>query len=173
MIKGKKVYLRQMEPSDASILLLWENNTDNWRVSGTEVPYYMHEMQQFIANASDVRTNKQLRLIICDISSDLAIGTLDLFDIHFKNKRAGVGILIGESQHRGKGYALESLTLLEAYAKCHLGIINLFCGVHADNDASIQLFEKANYKHIGTRLNWYLEEKKYTDELLFQRIIEE
>lgn len=171
MIKGKKVYLRQMEPSDAAVLLMWENNPDNWRVSGTEVPYSMHEMQQFIANASDVRANEQLRLIICESSSDLALGTLDLFEINFKHKRAGVGILISESKHRGKGYALESLLLLEEYAKRHLGITNLFCGVHADNDVSIQLFKKANYSLMGTRLNWYVDGEKHTDELLFQRIL--
>jgi diamine N-acetyltransferase len=160
-----------MEPSDASLLLLWENNPSNWRVSGTEVPYSMHEMQQFIENASDVRANKQLRLIICDKSSHLALGTLDLFDINFKHKRAGVGILIGEEENRGKGYALESLLLLEEYATRHLGIINLFCGVHADNQSSIDLFKKANYKHIGTREKWYIDEKGSIDELLFQRIL--
>ena len=173
MIKGKKIYLRQIEPSDASIVLLWENNPDNWRVSGTEVPYSLHEMQQFIENASDVRANKQLRLIRCAIDSNEAIGTLDLFDINFKHKRAGVGILIGDQQARGKGYALESLSLLEDYVGRFLGLVNLYCGVHADNDASIQLFKKANYIQVGTRINWYVEGKNYTDELLFQRIIEE
>lgn len=171
MIKGKKIYLRQMEPSDASVLLLWENNQDNWRVSGTEVPYSMYEMQQFIENASDVRANKQIRLIICDISSNLALGTLDLFDINFKHKRAGVGILIGEVENRGKGFALESLLLLEDYASRHLGITNLFCGVHADNPSSIEVFVKANYKHIGTREKWYIDDKGSIDELLFQRIL--
>lgn len=171
MIKGRKVYLRQLEPSDATDLLMWENNIDNWRVSDTEVPYSMYEMQQLIANASDVRVNRQLRLIICESSSDLALGTLDLFEINFKHKRAGVGILIGESKYRRKGYAFESLLLLEDYAKRHLGITNLFCGVHADNDGSIQLFKKANYTEIGTRLKWYVDGEKCTDELLFQRIL--
>jgi len=171
MIKGKKVYLRQVEPSDASVLLFWENNQDNWKVSGTEVPYSMFEMQQFIANASNVRVNKQLRLMICDNFTDSPLGALDLFDIDFKHKRAGVGILIGQSEHRGKGLALESLLLMEEYAENQLDIINLFCGVHADNLASIGLFEKAKYKHIGTRSNWYILGGKYTDELLFQRIL--
>jgi hypothetical protein len=43
--------------------------------------------------------------------------------------------------------------------------------VHADNYGSIQLFRKANYSLIGTRLNWYVDGEKHTDELLFQRIL--
>lgn len=173
MIKGKKAYLREMKSSDASILMLWENNPDNWRVSGTEVPFTMFEMQQFIANASNVQENKQLRLMICDNSSMLAIGTLDLFEMNFRHKRAGVGILINDIEHRRKGFALESLDLLEDYVQRHFGITNLFCGVQADNIASIELFKKAKYKHVGTRLDWYLEGTQKTDELMFQRILEE
>jgi len=172
MIKGKRAYLREMESSDASLLLVWENNPDNWRVSGTEVPFSLFEMHQFIANASNVQENKQLRLMICDTSSMLAIGTLDLFEMNFRHKRAGVGILINDMEHRRKGYALESLILLEDYVQRHFGITNLFCGVQADNTASIELFKKAKYEHVGTRLDWYVEGTHKTDELMFQRILE-
>ena len=38
-IKNDMITLRCAEPEDAGQIFLWENDRDNWRVSGTYVPY--------------------------------------------------------------------------------------------------------------------------------------
>src|SRR5690554_1414206 len=153
MLKGKKIYLRQLEENDVNILLLWENDTENWRYSETEAPFSLHQLEHYVKNASHVRQNQQMRLIICLNENNQAIGTIDLFEIDFKNQRAGVGILVADKENRNKGYAQEALELMSGFASRRLGLSQLYCDIQADNKASIALFENGGFEKTGTRRN--------------------
>jgi diamine N-acetyltransferase len=168
-LKGRKVRLRPVEKDDATRLLLWENNPQHWKVSGTEVPFSLNAILQYIEQAQHIRNHGQLRLMICLADTDEPIGAVDLYNADFKHSRAAVGILIAETDHRQQGYALEALELLEEYVRQILGFRNLYCSVHGDNVASNALFEKAGYVHVGTRKEWFLEGNKWIDEILYQK----
>lgn len=171
MFKGKKIYLRPPEKSDVTQLLLWENNPDFWHLSDSEAPYSIQEMLTYVKQASAVRANQQARFIICSLEKDQTLGTIDLFSISFKNKRAGVGILIAENENRNKGYAKEAISLCLRYGVEVLEIDNYFCSVHADNIASIKLFESLSFERVGKRKNWFKKGNTFTDEILFQKLI--
>ena len=160
MLRGDKIFLRAIEAQDATKILLWENNPEHWRVSGTESPFSLEDIINFINSEQGFRQSGQLRLIICKKSTDQAIGALDLFEANFKHGRAGVGILIGEESEKNKGYATESLNLLVHYAKTTLKFHNLTANVLADNTASIRLFEAAGYELIGIRKDWFFDQGK-------------
>jgi diamine N-acetyltransferase len=171
MLKGKHIYLRQLEQEDANLILMWENDSSNWKVSDTEAPFSLLQIQKYIENASNVRQNKQLRLMICEIDSNQAVGTIDLYTIHFKHKRAGVGVLIADKINRNKGFANEAIRLLEKFAKEKLKLQQLYCEVQSTNEASIQLFSQLEYQHVGTRKNWYLFENDALDLYFYQKFI--
>ena len=171
MLKGKRIYLRQLEDSDVNLLLLWENDTENWRYSESEAPFSLHQLQHYVKNASHVRQNEQLRFMVCLNENDNAIGTIDMFTIDFKNLRAGVGVLIANKDNRQKGYAQEALSLLEKFASRSLELEQLFCEIQADNEASIQLFEKAGFMKTGTKKNWYKIKSKVIDAYFYQKFI--
>lgn len=171
MLKGKKIYLRQLEEDDVNILLYWENDVENWRYSESEAPFSLMQLQHYVKNASHIRQNEQLRLIICLNENDLAIGTIDLFKINFKNQRAGVGILIANKENRNNGYAQEALKLMAVFASKKLGLNQLYCDIQADNSASISLFEKAGFEKNGTRKNWYLYKSQAIDAYFYQKFI--
>lgn len=168
MLKGKQVYLRVVEEEDIPTLLNWENNPENWKVSGTEVPYTESEMKSFVANHLPIHLTGQLRFMITDIHEDAPIGTIDLFDANFKNGFAGVGVLIAEKEFRNKGLASEALNLVIGYCSARLDLYHLHCSIHADNQSSIALFEKCGFKKIGTRKDWYLHNGERVDEYLYQ-----
>ena len=50
-LRGQKVRLRPVEKDDATRLLLWENNPQHWKVSGTEVPFSLNAILEYIAQA--------------------------------------------------------------------------------------------------------------------------
>jgi diamine N-acetyltransferase len=179
-LTGQKVRLRPVEKEDATRMMLWENDPRHWKVSGTEVPYSLHSILDYIEQARHIRVHGQLRLIICIASNDEPIGTLDLYDADFKNLRAAIGILIADSENRGHGYALEALEILEDYARKILGFHNLYCSVHADNPASNALFRGAGYEQVGIRKEWFLDVasepehtngKQWIDEILYQKCL--
>ena len=168
MLKGSKIKLRAVEPSDATLIYLWENDVENWKFTNTDAPLSMFEIYQLIEEQRVVRESGQLRLMILDVNSDDIFGAVDLYNIDFKNGFGTVGILIAEKQNRSKGFALESLNLLADYSKNHLNLFNLNCGIQSSNVPSQRLFEKAGYHNIGIRKNWFLVEGNREDEYLYQ-----
>ena len=171
MFKGKKIYLRPPEKSDVTQLLIWENNPETWHLSDTEAPYSIQEMLNYVKQASAVRANQQVRFMICSLGEKKTLGTIDLFSISFKDKRAGIGILIAERDNREKGYAKEAISLCMEYGLEVLEIDNYFCSVHADNFASIKLFESLSFECIGVRKKWFKKGNTFVDEILFQKLI--
>jgi diamine N-acetyltransferase len=171
MLKGATIFLRAIEPKDATKLMIWENNPENWRVSGTEAPFSMHGILEYINSIQNFRQSGELRLMICKNDSKEAIGTLDLFEANFKHGRAGVGILIAEKSERNKGFAKESLDLLKEYAFVFLALHSLYANVLEDNSESIKLFESAGFDLIGVRKDWFFDQKMWLNENMYQLIV--
>ena len=169
-LKGQLIYLRAVEPSDLDFLYKWENNTDIWHLSNTLAPFSKHTLLQYIENAKhDIYVTKQMRLIIC-LRDNEPVGCIDLFEFDPTNQRAGVGILISEEKHRGKGYAAEALEVLCNYSFSILHLHQLYCSINADNKTSIKLFTKMGFVQSGNKQEWNKTQDGYQDELFFQLI---
>jgi len=169
-LKGQLISLRAVEPTDLEILYQWENNTEVWHLSDTLAPFSKQVIKEYIENAKhDIYVTKQLRLMISK-AKDKPIGCIDLFDFDPTNQRAGIGILIAEEQHRGKGYAAEALQLLCNYCFSILHLHQLHCNINAVNTVSINLFTKSGFVQTGNKKEWNRTQSGYVDELFFQLI---
>ena len=169
-LKGKRIYLRALEPEDLGFLFTIENDEDIWELSHTQTPYSQFILKQYLANAhQDIFEAKQLRLVISNYEHK-AIGMIDLFDFDFKNSRAGVGILVHEHVDRQQGYGKEALDLLIKYSFMQLNLHQLYCNIAEDNLVSINLFVNQGFEQVGIKKDWIYSNKKYKNEYLFQLI---
>jgi diamine N-acetyltransferase len=170
-IKSEHIYLRALEPGDLAVLYTTENNTSVWKVSNTLTPYSKAILELYLETAhQDIYTTKQLRLMICESSTDKAIGTIDLFDFDPMNARVGVGVLIFED-FRKKGYANQAIELVKDYASKTLLLNQLFCNISASNKESVSLFEKCGFEKIGTKKQWNkISPNQFEDEWMYQLI---
>ena len=169
-LKGHLISLRAVEPSDLELLYQWENNPFVWHLSNTLAPFSKHILKEYIENAKhDIYVTKQLRLMI-NTPKYGPIGCIDLFDFDPTNQRAGIGILIADEQHRGKGYASEALEILCNYCFSILHLHQLYCNINADNTKSIHLFTKIGFVQSGNKQQWNRVQGGYVDELFFQLI---
>ncbi|WP_298756517.1 GNAT family N-acetyltransferase [uncultured Psychroserpens sp.] len=167
-LQGTHIYLRALEPEDLEFIHEIENNQDIWEISNTITPYSKFLIKQYLEQAhKDIFEVKQLRLVICD-TNDKTLGMIDLFDFDFKNRRAGVGILIKESANRQKGYGKEALQLLINYSTSHLDMHQLFCNISEDNTMSLKLFENQGFEIIGLKKDWNYVNGSYKNEYLLQ-----
>ena len=115
-LKGATIYLRALEPNDLEFVYAVENDELVWEVSHTQTPYSRFLIRQYLENANqDIYEAKQLRLAICNLDNDAAIGLIDIFDFDPKNNRAGIGILIKDIENRSQGVGTEALDLLIKY----------------------------------------------------------
>ena len=116
LLQNKDIELRALEPEDLETLFKWENNPAVWHVSNTLAPISKYILKKYLENASkDIYEMKQLRLLIQLKESRKPVGAIDLFDFDPFHNRAGVGVLIAETEERKKGYALQSLETLIKY----------------------------------------------------------
>ena len=170
VLSGTNIKLRALEPTDVDLIYTWENNMAIWKVSNTIVPFSKETISQFISYERDIYADKQLRLVICKVKDEKAIGTIDLFDYDLRHQRAGVGVLLADSSERRKGYASEALDIVIKYGFSTLMLHQFYCNIPADNEDSIKLFEKHGFKQIGSKKDWIRSSDGWTDELLFQLI---
>ena len=172
-IEGAICRLRALEPQDVDVLYSWENDTALWRVSGTMAPFSRHSLMRFIEEQQyDIYASRQQRFVIeADVDGEArAVGAIDLFDFDPQNLRAGVGVVVS-AEHRERGYAKDALNILERYAKDVLRMHQLWCGIGADNKASIRLFQGAGFVECGRRREWILTADGAIDEILMQKIL--
>lgn len=168
-LEGQNIRLRAVEPEDLELLLSWENDTDNWEVSGTLAPFSRNLMKRYIENTHlNIYQTGQYRFIVELISSGESIGTADIFDFDPFHKRAGIGILIGTKDQRGRGFATEAIDLLKSYCFEHLELHQLFCNILSDNEISLKLFKNAGFEISGTKKEWIKTNGGYKDELFLQ-----
>lgn len=169
-LKGSHIYLRALEPEDLEFIHAIENDESVWEISNTQTPYSKFLIKQYLENShKDIYEVKQLRLVISSYDNE-ALGMIDLFDFDFKNRRAGVGILVKESSDRQRGYGREALQLLINYSFTHLNLHQLYCNISEDNQASIKLFTNQGFEIIGLKKDWMYSNNTYKNEYLFQLI---
>ena len=168
-LKGKNIFLRALESEDINYLFSIENNEKYWSISDSQIPFSRYLLNRYLKTSNmDIYEAKQLRLVITNFQN-ITIGLIDLFDIDFKNNRAGVAIIINEKM-RSKGFAKEALELLIQYSKTHLSLHQLYCNILEDNSHSINLFKSVEFKQVGLKKDWIKFDGKYKNELLLQLI---
>ena len=171
-LKGENIQLRALEPEDLQFLFDTENDESFWEVSHTQAPFSKFLLKQYLENAHlDVFEAKQFRLIIQENTNEKPVGIIDLFDFNPQHKRAGIGILI-HTEHQQNGFASEALKLLIDYCFTHLNLHQLYANITSDNEKSISLFTKHQFKIIGIKKDWILSKNTFKDEILLQLIHE-
>jgi diamine N-acetyltransferase len=171
-MQSERLLLRAVEPSDIDFIFHLENDTVNWKVSNTLMPFSRYSIEQYVLSTeNDLYSQKQLRLIIeaKDTTEPKRLGCIDLFDFDALHKRAGLGIIIIAAE-QNKGYASESLELLINHCFNILGLHQLYCNISIDNHASITLFQKHGFISCGQKKEWIFHNDQWEDELMLQLI---
>jgi diamine N-acetyltransferase len=152
VLSGLNIFLRELQPTDVDVMFNWENNANNWKVSGTVQSFTKAEIETFVNTPQDLIQNEQIRYVIFLNNSQIPIGTVDLFEFDAAKKTVGIGVLIAEKAFRNKGFAQEGINLITNYCRNELKLVNVFCNIQKDNTTSIRLFEKCGFQYIEERV---------------------
>lgn len=167
-LKGKKCELRAPEPGDLEFLYRWENDTSLWEPGNVTSPFSKDTLKKFIDSAEgDIYQTRQVRFMI--MNDGLTAGCVDIYDFEPFHRRAGVGILVDNSQRR-KGLGKDALETLIDYAFHRLHLQQLFCSIDPDNESSKKLFTACGFVHTATRIQWNLTREGFRDEDFYQLI---
>ena len=165
-IQGKIVTLRAPELTDVPKLHKWSNDPDIWSMlGGWHFPFSSRSTEEWVRSRKDGNLNDHVFCI--DAPDEGIIGTANLVNIDWKNETAFHGIMIGDANLRGRGYALDTVFSIMRYAFMELGLNRLDSDIIDYNQRSIKFYlEKCGWKHEGVRRNWFFRNGQYHDKIL-------
>jgi diamine N-acetyltransferase len=156
-ILGEHVALGPIDRKLVPLYQRWMSQFDMLRTLGAVPPQPLTlEAETAWFDASATSTSVTV-FTIYERGNWRPIGNLDLRAVDFRNRTAEFGIMIAESDCRGKGYGTEATRLALDYAFTALGLHNVMLAVVAFNLAAIRAYEKAGFREIGRRREaWWM-----------------
>ena len=169
---GQKCYLSPCQSADAEKWVEWFNNPEVSLPLGDEayLPYSLEKAREDLAEI--IRDQSYIFTIVA-LENDFPIGRGLLFAIDPIDRRAMLGIAIGEKSYWGQGYGTEATRLLVDYGFNLLNLNSIMLGVFAFNERAIACYKKVGFKEIGRRRQARIIAGQKYDVLLMDILAEE
>jgi [ribosomal protein S5]-alanine N-acetyltransferase len=165
-IRGKKIYLRAVEPSDVTdAYLSWLHDEETVRFLESGIyPVTRAQLERYVLEASPSATS--VHFAICLQEDDRHVGNVKLAPIHPVHRSAVFGILLGEKDVWGKGVATDAVRCAVKYAFDTLNLERVSLGVISTHDAAIRVYEKVGFRREGVERRALWRNGKWHDRLV-------
>ncbi len=167
---GVRIYLREVRPSDVSdTYYRWMNDPEITQyLESRFYPSSIEALQEYVRNFLGNKDNIFLAIVLKE--NHKHIGNIKMRPIDWFHRLADIGVMLGEKDSWGKGYASEAITLLAEHAFLTLHLHKLTAGCYKPNEGSLRAFEKAGFETEGVRKKHCFFNGKYVDAVLLGRI---
>ena len=163
MIVGEKVRLRAIERDDLPRFVEWFSDPDVRRYLDMYLPFSLAQEERWFESLQERLEKREVVMLTIETSGGAHIGNISLFDIHWKERHAELGITIGEKDYWGQGYGTDAVRTMLRLAFEEMNLHRVFLRVHADNARGIQCYEKVGFQKEGTLRENVFREGAYID----------
>ena len=165
-LEGERIYLREVRPSDANEnYYRWMNDPEITRyLESRFYPNALENIQDYVKSKLGDRESVLFAIVLK--GSDHHIGNIKIGPINWIHRLADIGLVIGEKDCWGKGYATEAISLVIKYAFETLNLHKLTASCYDVNQGSAKAFLKAGFFYEGTRKKHSYCAAKYVDMIL-------
>ncbi len=170
MLENERIYLRKLTARDVNERYCsWMNDPQVNRF--LESRFQSHSIKSLKEFLRGIQKDKHTFFFAIILKKGgRHIGNIKLGPINTAHSVADIGILIGEKDCWGKGYATDAIILLVDYAFSRLNLHKVTAGCYAPNTGSLKAFRKAGFLQEGLRVKHCLCEGRYVDDILLGRI---
>ncbi len=126
--------------------LSWLNDETVCKYLETTIPYSREALEAFI---SLMISNNVYFWAICLKETEKHIGNIKIDPINKKNKTGEYGILMGDKDSWGKGYAKEASNAIIDFCFTKLNLRKITLGVIENNIAAVKLYLSIGFKVEG------------------------
>ena len=166
---GERIYLREVRPSDVNdTYYRWMNDPEITQyLESRFYPNSIETLQEYVGNFLGNKDNIFLAVVLKE--NHKHIGNIKIGPINWFHRLADIGVMLGEKDSWGKGYASEAISLLAEYACNTLNLHKVTAGCYEMNQGAIRAFEKAGFVVEGVRKRHFFCQRKYVDTILLGR----
>ncbi len=148
ILEGEKVRLRPVEERDLPLFVRWLNDPDvRYWLAISEGPELTMESER--EWYEEMRADAEGVVWSIETVEGQPIGSLDLRDIDETNRRAGLGIVIGEKDHWSEGHGTDAIRRVLRYAFEELELRLVELHTDEDNLRAIRCYEKCGFVREG------------------------
>ncbi len=170
MIRGIKTRLRALEHDDLARFVRWINDPETRHFLAMRFPLSMTEEEQWWEN---LPKRKDDHIFAIEAEDGTHIGNIGLHSVERENRRAMIGIMIGEKDYWGQGYGTDAIKAMLGWAFNYLNLNRVYLTVYAYNERAIRSYEKCGFQHEGTMRQARYVDGQYHDELMMGLLREE
>jgi [ribosomal protein S5]-alanine N-acetyltransferase len=162
-----------LDPGDVSeTYVCWLNDPEVVRF--TEARHQTHTLESIRAYvASCAASTKDHLLGIFELESGRHVGNIKVGPVNPYHRCASVGLIIGEKDRWGRGYATEVISLASRFGFSVLGLHKLTAGIIAGNSPSQKAFERNGFRVEGIRRKQNFCDGEWRDEIIVGLLTEE
>lgn len=170
MIQGTKTRLRALEHGDLPHFVRWINDPETRRFMVIRYPLSMTEEENWWEGFLE-RENDYIFAI--ETEDGRYIGNIGLHGIERENRRAMLGIVIGDKTYWGRGYGTDAIQTMLRWAFGYLNLNRVYLTVFAYNERALRCYQKCGFQHEGTMRHARYVDGQYYDELIMAILREE
>jgi RimJ/RimL family protein N-acetyltransferase len=161
MIQGTKTRLRGLEHDDLQHFVAWINDPEIRHFVAMRYPLSMAEEEGWWQGFLQRKTD---HIFAIEAEDATYIGNIGLHDLEWENRRAMLGIMIGQKAYWGQGYGTDAIRTLLGWAFGYLNLHRVYLTVYAYNQRAIRCYEKCGFQHEGTLRQARYSDGRYYDE---------
>jgi len=163
---GSKVILREYRREDLEYMRKWVNDPEVVDKM-SDIFLFPHSVVQTEAFLNSKLEGKgDPGFVIAEKESGAYLGQIDLINLDWKNRVSRFGIVIGDVNHRGRGYGSEAIRLLQKHAFERLNLNKLELEVYDFNTHAYQCYLKCGFKEEGRLRQGYYIHGQYHDKII-------
>lgn len=149
MFQGEKVFLRQLEPVDLTLIQRWYMDADLARYiwPGVMNPLPTENVIKWYNRLINHQQRKYF--LICELVSKNPLGLVGIEDISWRSRKGDLFIIIGEKKYWGQGYGTEAAILFLGYCFRLLNLRRVALEVFEYNQRAIKSYEKVGFQKEG------------------------
>ena len=165
MIYGNGIRLRAIEKSDIPIFVRRLNDPETRQFLLLYTPLSTMDEERWVESLANRKSEYIYAFEALIDEQWVHLGNTGLHDIDWKNSVATFGIFLGEKQYWGQGYGTEATRTMLHFAFHTLNLHRVELEVFEFNPRAIRAYEKAGFRHEGTRRQSFFKDKRYWDTL--------
>jgi len=167
------IYLREIQRSDLTDINRWRNDKSLVDFLGAPFRFIDKEIdEKWFDNYLSSRTNN-IRLAICETSSNKLLGAIYLLQIDWLNRSCEYAIQIGETSSHGRGIGFQATMKILEHAFYDLNINRVFLTVLESNERAIRLYRKIGFIEEGKCRKAVFKNGRYTDLVQMSILLDE
>ena len=167
MIYSRRLRLRGAEREDISRFVAWLNDPEVIQHLLTSYPISRVAEERWFEEMVKHGPAEQVLVIETQIESVWTpLGNTSFMNVDWVNRKAEIGIFIGEKSLWGRGYGREAMLLMLRHGFNHMNLNRISLRVHADNLRGIKAYQHAGFLQEGILRQDVYREGKYLDVLV-------